>query len=155
MSTPVPYMERSRLYYGAQGFEPYIWAHNDDVPFTPPAKPLSESILALITTTSLQERDESDPRAVMSGSVAAPPSRLFANNLFWDRDATHLDDLNSYFPIDRLRELIADGRIGQLAGRFHCVPTEYSQNRTNNEDAPEILKRCREDDADVALLVPL
>jgi hypothetical protein len=35
------------------------------------------------------------------------------------------------------------------------VPTEYSQRRTIEQDAPEILRRCREDEADAALLVPL
>ena len=153
---PVRYMERTRRFYEAQGFEkPYAWARNDDVPFARPVKPLSESVLALITTASLQRRNETDSRAVMSGSVAAPPRRLFGDDLAWDRNATHLDDLNSYFPIDRLRESIAAGRLGELSGRFHCVPTEYSQRRTITVHAPEILKRCREDEADVALLVPL
>ena len=153
---PVRYMERTRRYYQAQGFEkPYAWARNDDVPFTAPAKPLHESVLALITTASLDRRVEADPRALMSGSVAAPPERLFGDFLAWDRNATHLDDLNSYFPIDRLRELIGRGKLGELAARFHSVPTEYSRRRTITEDAPEILKRCREDEADVALLVPL
>jgi hypothetical protein len=35
------------------------------------------------------------------------------------------------------------------------VPTEYSQRATSERDAPEILRRCREDGADAALLVPL
>ncbi len=153
---PVRYMERSRRYYEAQGFaKPYAWAHNQEVPFAVPAKPISESVLALITTASLQERDETDPRAPMSGSTAHPPRQLFANDLFWDRKATHMDDLSSYFPIEHLRELVAEGRIGELARRFHSVPTEYSQRRTLTRDAPEILKRCQEDAADIALLVPL
>lgn len=153
---PVPYMERSRLYYEAQGFErPYVWANFEDVPFAPLSKPLAESTLALITTASLYDRAASDPRAVASGATAEPPRRLFANDLSWDKKATHLDDLNSYFPIDHVRELVARGRIGRLAERFHCVPTEYSHRRTMASDAPEILKRCRHDSADVALLVPL
>jgi len=35
------------------------------------------------------------------------------------------------------------------------VPTDYSQRRTIEQDAPQILARCREDGVDVALLVPL
>ncbi len=159
MSTPtepVRYMERTRRYYEAQGYEkPYVWAHHDDIPFTTPNRPLSQSVLALITTASLNERQATDPRVVASGPVATGPQRLFADDLAWDRKATHLDDLNSYFPIDRLRELVAARRLGGLAARFHCVPTEYSQRRTRTLDAPEILKRCQEDGADAALLVPL
>jgi hypothetical protein len=152
----VPYMERSRLFYEAQGFDsPYTWAHFDAVPFVPLAKPLAESTLALLTTSSLYERQATDPREVASGSMAEPPARLHANDLAWDKRATHLDDLNSYFPIDHLTKLVSQGRIGRLAERFHCVPTEYSQRRTMAADAPELLQRCREDGVDVALLVPL
>ena len=153
---PVPYMARTRRYYAAQGFEKaYAWAHFDDTPFAPLAKSVADSTLALITTAALYDRQATDPRMVASGEVAEPPERLFGNDLSWDKRETHLDDLNSYFPIERLSELIADGRLGRLARRFHCVPTEYSQRRTMTNDAPEILARCQEDGADIALLVPL
>jgi hypothetical protein len=42
----------------------------------------------------------------------------------------------------------------RLAPRFHGVPTNRSQERTIEVDAPEILKRCLEDRADCAILVP-
>ena len=58
-------------------------------------------------------------------------------------------------PVERLKELEASGRIGALAERFHGVPTDYSQRRTLEIDAPEVLSRLRTDGADVALLVPL
>lgn len=153
---PVRYMDRTRRYYAAQGFEKaYAWAHFDDTPFAPLAKPVADSTLVLITTAALYDRQATDPRMVASGEVAEPPERLFGNDLSWDKRETHLDDLNSYFPIDRLRELVAEGRLGGIAPRFHCVPTEYSQRRTMTNDAPEILARCQEDGADIALLVPL
>ena len=156
MSQPVAYMERTRRYYAAQGFEKaYAWAHFDDAPFAPLAKPLADCTLALVTTAARYEREESDPRYVDSGSVSSPPQRLYADDLSWDKNATHLDDRGSYLPIEPLRELVAEGRLGALAPRFHCAPTEYSQRRTRQADAPEVLKRCREDGADIALLVPL
>ncbi|MCY4200462.1 MAG: hypothetical protein OXF31_11755 [Gammaproteobacteria bacterium] len=152
----VAYMERTRRYYAAQGFdEPYQWAHFDEVPLATPRKPLAQSRLALITTASLAPRVETDKRSLVSGFVDDPPTRLYAEDLFWDRKATHLDDLNSYFPIDHLKALADSGRIGALARRFHCLPTEYSQRRTLTVDAPELLRRCREDGADLAMLVPL
>ena len=153
---PIGYMERTRRYYEAQGFEkPYAWAHFDDIPFTPLAKPVSESTLVLITTMALYDRDESEVRQVASGSTVETPARLFGDDLSWDRTATHLEDRGSYFPIDALHELVCQGRVGALAERFHCAPTEYSQRRTRQADAPEILKRSREDGADIALLVPI
>ncbi len=39
--SPVPYMERTRNYYKAIGYDPYRWAHFIDVPFTPFTKTLS------------------------------------------------------------------------------------------------------------------
>ena len=153
---PVLYMERTRRYYEAHGFEKaYRWAQFDDVPFTALAKPLAESTLALVTTSALYNRQESDPRYVDSAATAAPPERLFADDLAWDKNATHMDDRPSYLPIEPLRELVAEGRLGALTERFHCAPTEYSQRRTREADAPEILQRCRADGADIALLVPL
>ena len=153
---PVPYMERTRLYYEAQGFEAaYVWAHFDDVPFAPLAKPLAESKLTLITTASLYDRSSTDAREVASASMTEPPPRLYANDLSWDKKTTHLDDRGSYLPIEQLTELVTHGRVGGLSKRFHCAPTTYSQKQTLERDAPEILRRCREDDVDVALLVPI
>ncbi len=57
--------------------------------------------------------------------------------------------------IAALRTLEQEGVLGRLAERFHCAPTEYSQRTTEQEDAPEILRRLRQDGADAALLVPL
>ncbi len=154
--SPVPYMDRSRRYYEGQGFDkPYVWAHFEDVPFTPLAKPLADSTLALFTTASLYARKSTDVREVASGELATPPKRLFADDLSWDKKATHLDDLNSYFPIDHLDDLVNTGNIGGLAQRFHCIPTEYSQRRTTEVDAPRLLDFLREDEVDVAMLVPL
>ena len=153
---PVDYMTRTRRYYEAQGFaKAYVWAHFRDVPFTPLAKPLADATLALVTTSALYDRAATDPRYVASAAMAPPPSRLYANDLAWDRNATHMEDRGSYFPVEPLAALVAQGRLGALAGRFHCVPTEYSQRRTLEGDAPEILRRCRDDGADIALLVPL
>ena len=156
MAEPIGYMERTRRYYEAQGFEKaYTWAHFDDIPFTPLQKPVSESTLVLITTMALYDRDGSDVRHVASGSTLETAARLYGDDLSWDRTATHLEDRESYFPINALHQLVSEGRIGKLAERFHCAPTEYSQRRTRQADAPEILTRCREDGADIALLVPI
>ena len=156
MADPIGYMERTRRYYEAQGFEkPYAWARFDDIPFTPLTKPVADSTLVLITTMALYDRNASDVRHVESCSTREPPDRLYGDDLSWDRTATHLNDRESYFPINMLNQLVRRGRIGALAERFHCAPTEYSQRRTRQADAPEILNRCRADGAEIALLVPI
>ncbi len=94
-------------------------------------------------------------KEVWSGGTSKPPERLYTSDLAWDKETTHTDDVESFLPIERLRAHLVAGRIGSLAARFHGVPTEYSQRRTIEVDAPEVLRRCREDEVDVALLVPL
>lgn len=156
MSEPVGYMERTRAYYAALGYEkPYVWAQFEDVPFTPLERPLSDATLTVITTAALYDRKPTDTRALASFQSANPPERLYANDLSWDKQATHMDDRNSYFPIDALNQCVASGRIGALAARFHCAATDYSIRRTLELDAPELLARAREDGADIALMVPL
>ena len=154
------YIDRTRNYYAAQGYErPYQWASFDSVPFTPLKKPLSESRLALVTTTGPWELQEKKvlrgKRQVWSGSTEDPPKRLFTDHLSWDKENTHTDDVESFLPIQRLREYVQQGRLGSLAPRFHGVPTDYSQRSTIEKDAPEILQRCLDDGVDIALLIPL
>jgi hypothetical protein len=160
--TFVSYIDRTREFYMAQGYaNPYQWAYFDAVPFRRLPGALSESRLTLVTTAS-PFREQCAPEAgllmskeVWAGPADAPPERLFTADLAWDKETTHTDDLDSFFPIHRLQEFVEAGRIGSLAARFHGVPTEYSQRRTIEQDAPEILRSCREDEVDAALLVPL
>ncbi|HSP97763.1 MAG TPA: hypothetical protein VL049_11030 [Candidatus Dormibacteraeota bacterium] len=156
--TFVSYIDKSREYYAARGYaNPYRWACFDDVPFAALQRPLAESVVTLITTAHLIPADGEPAwlHEVYSVPSDDPPARLTTDGLFWDRDATHTEDPDSYFPLRRLQEYARAGRIGRLARRLHGVPTEYSQRSTKERDAPDILRRCREDGADAALLVPL
>jgi hypothetical protein len=153
---PVRYIDRTHAWYAAQGFDrPYRYANHDDAPFMPLSRPLAQCTVALITTASLHPRAPLEPRAVASASTHGPPGRLHADDLSWDKAATHLDDRESFCPIGHLAALAGDGVIGALAPRFHCAPTEYSQRMTAEQDAPELLARLQADGADVAVLCPL
>ncbi len=159
--TFVSYIDRTREFYAALGYErPYQWAHHEEVPFAPLAKPLATCRVAVVTTASppgTHARPGSlrAGKAVWSGPVDPAPERLFTDHLSWDKEATHTEDVESFLPLAALGSFVASGRIGSVAPRFHGVPTDYSQRRNVEEDAPEILRRLREDAADVALLVPL
>ena len=156
MPQPVGYMERTRKYYKAQGFDkPYEWATFKEVPFAALKKPLSKSRVGLISTAALYDREASAPRFVDSFSTSAPPKRLYANDLSWDKNATHLNDRESYLPLHGLSEAINSGLIAGITPQFHCAPTEYSIRRTMAHDAPELLSRLQRDQADLALRVPL
>ncbi|HUG15767.1 MAG TPA: glycine/sarcosine/betaine reductase selenoprotein B family protein [Thermomicrobiales bacterium] len=162
----IPYMERTREYYLALGYgNPYRWARYDEAPFAPLTKPLGASRLALITTAAPQRPDAGDqgPGAklnaaskfyrVYSVPVDTPPDLRIAH-VSYDRVHTAARDPNTWLPLARLREAVAVGRVGALTARIHGAPTNRSQRTTVERDAPELLQRCREDGADVVLLVP-
>ena len=157
----VSYIDKSREYYLAQGFgNPYRWAHHRDTPFATLREPLVSSRIGLVTTASLVEGPTdpppmSVPRVVYAAPVDPPPARLYTAHRFWDKDATHTEDLDSFAPINRLREAATAGRIGGLSPGFYGIPTEYSQRKTIEYDAPEVVRLCREDGVDAALLVAL
>jgi D-proline reductase (dithiol) PrdB len=92
---------------------------------------------------------------VWSGMTTPPPQNLSTDRRAWDRESTHTEDRESYLPIEAASALAADGVIGGVTARFHCVPTQYSQRKTMEEHAPELLARVREDGADAALLCAL
>ena len=80
---------------------------------------------------------------------------MFTDDLSWDKEFTHTKDVPSFLPLEQLQQLEKEGVIGELAPRFHSVPTEYSKRSTVENDAPDILARCQEDQVDLAILVPL
>ena len=157
----VSYIDRSREYYAAQGYsKPYTWAHHDDVPFTPLRKPISECRVGLVTTAGrTQAEGMIGAGRLMRESYAEPanppPKSLFTDDLFWDKEATHTDDVDSFLPVNRLAEYAAGGRIGPVSPRFYGIPTDYSQGRTSQGAAPRILEWCREDGLDAVLLTAL
>jgi len=80
---------------------------------------------------------------------------MFTNDLFWDKDATHTNDLGSFLPLEHLATMQSEGRIGSASPRFYGIPTDYSQRRTREVDAPEVVAWCQDDELDVVILVPL
>ena len=163
--SPVPYMARTRTYYGTLGYPPYEWAHFDHVPFARLDKPLQESVVVLITTAApyRPELGDQGPGAAYNASAKFfrvytasldPVPDLRISHLGYDRAHTTAEDPNSWLPVNRLREAAASGRIGGLAERLVGVPTNRSQRVTLEQDAADALTACRDLGADVALLVP-
>lgn len=156
--TSVPYMERTRLYYRALGYDgDYTWAHFEDVPFARLKKPLADCRIGLVTTAGPPDRSNRDARGrkqVWSGNVSAPPTS-FDTDVAWDKEATHTDDRETFLPIDAATRLAGAGLFAGLTTRFHGAPTDYSHKKTLEQDAPEILRRLRDDGADAALLTAL
>ena len=163
---PIPYMQRTRDYYIAIGYDtPYRWAHYVDAPFTRLKKPLAQSRVALITTAAPYQPDKGDqgPGAAYNGSAkyytvfqgdTAQSHDTRISHIGYDRKHTTATDSGTWFPLPALHALAASGRIGNVAPRFFGAPTNRSHRVTIETDAPEILRYCLEDRVDVAVLVP-
>ncbi len=155
-TTDVPYMERTRDFYRAQGYtNDYQWAHYDDVPFTHLAKPLRNCRVAVVTTAMPDTESGRAQRQVYSCASHPIPSSLYTDDLSWHKTMTHTKDVGSFLPLRQLAICKNEELIGELSERFHSIPTEYSKRNTIENDAPEILARCQQDSVDVAILVPL
>jgi hypothetical protein len=160
--THVRYIDKTREYYQGEGYAtPYRWAHFDDVPFTPLARPLAKCTVGLVTTSEMVIRGceaeleaiENDPtRPTYSLPTTTPVEDLYSRKASYDRFATTLDDVDAYLPLTHLRQLVEDRRIAGLAPRFQVVHSQYSQRRTLTVDGPRILAELKEDRVDVAVL---
>jgi glycine/betaine/sarcosine/D-proline reductase family selenoprotein B len=163
---PIPYMQRTRDYYRAIGYTtPYRWAHYVDAPFQPLRKPLAQSRIAIVTTAAPFRPDKGDqgPGAAYNGAAkfyqvydgdTAKPHDLRISHIGYDRKHTTATDQNAWFPLPALLRAAATGRIGAVAPRFFGAPTNRSHRVTIETDAPEILRRCREDAVDAVIVVP-
>ncbi len=162
----VRYIDKTREYYRAQGYtKAYQWAHFDEVAFSPLGKPLSQCRIALVSTGEVMVRGTGDASedATQMGNLGGvysipadtPLGELYSPSHSYDKHHTTLEDVNAYFPIERLREAVADGRVAGMTPRAIGVFNAYSQRKTRERDAPEVLRRLREDGTDIAVLVPV
>ncbi|MBV1904818.1 MAG: hypothetical protein KUG75_01980 [Pseudomonadales bacterium] len=153
---PVNYIPRTRNYYRALGYEKdYIWAKHAESPFSKLKKPISQSRLAIITTAMPDDSMSGKARSVCTQTTITPPLEMYTDELAWDKQATHTQDVASFLPIAQCQRYVEDGFLGSLTELFYCIPSEYSQRQTIEVDAPAIVRGCIEQQADIALLVPL
>src|SRR5262245_1730179 len=139
---PIPYIARTREYYGALGYgEAYRWAHHVEVPFAPLQKPLAACRIALVTTAALYEPARGDQGPGAPYNAAAKFHRVYVHSVdgapdvcishvTYDRTHTTAEDPNSWFPLAQLKRVAAEGRIGAVAPRFIGAPTTRSQRTT-------------------------
>ena len=170
----VPYIDKTRDYYLKEGFsEPYRWAHFDSAPFTPLKKPLSECRVALITTAGFEIVPEGgfsykEVRELRKGTNTGtyalevfsvpsdtPKERVLFVKENHDRAQSDMGDADAFFPVTRLREFRDEGVLGSLASDYFRVRLNYSQRKVVEVDGAEVLRRCRADGVDVALLSPV
>lgn len=153
---------------------PYTYS---DGPFAVPAKPISESRVVLITSSGhfLEDRD---PRPfgveAMTQKEAVdrigdflkekpelatipkdtPRERLRVRHGGYDVSGAQVDP-NSVFPLEILREFERSEVIGELASEHYSFVGATSQKRLMKEVGPQWTRMLKEQEIDVALLVPV
>lgn len=136
----------------------------DSTPWTPVTKPLSRSTVALVTTAGVHLSTDTpfdmsdstgDPSFRVIPSTSATGELTITHDYYDHSDADR--DVNIVFPIDRLREMAGEERIGKLAARFYGFMGHIEENhieRFVGESLPSIARMMKDDGVDVALIVP-
>ncbi len=163
---PIPYMQRTRDYYQALGLRAVpvgalrrravhaagqaarsVACGPDHDGGALPARPRRPGPGGQVqrrrpsSTRSTPTRQRAPPTCAsrtLATTAPTPPPRISGRGCRWRA----------------LQAAVKTGRIGALTPRFHGAPTNRSQRVTIETDAPELLRRCREDGAEVAVLVP-
>lgn len=161
MASPVDYIQLTRSTYDALGFKAYTWVENDDAPpFEPMSRPVEDASLALIASGGIYRvgqkafhfKDDASYRLI---DYETPAEELRVTHFAYDlRDAR--SDPNVVFPLETLRQLVSEKRLGRLAPQaLTFMGGIYSARRVREELAPAIVDHVRELRADIALLVPV
>jgi len=166
MDQPIRYIERTRSYYLGLGYDnPYVWAHYIKVPFTRLQKPLSQSVLGLITTAVQFDPSKGDQGPGAPYNAAAKfyePYKSPINqkhdlriaHVGIDRKNANMTESECWFPLAAARRVVEMGRLQMVSPNFYGLPTNRSQRHTLEIDAPQILEMLRADYVDVAILIP-
>jgi D-proline reductase (dithiol) PrdB len=129
----------------------------------PLLRPLSESSLALVTSAGITqpgqppidgENIEGD-YTIRLLDIDTPVSDLRIWHTHFDVAAAQ-QDINVVYPVDRLKELAADGTIARVATPAVSFMGYFANVfRMRDEVAPAIVAAVRQSGADAALLVPV
>ncbi len=142
------------------GFDWVVYASPSRV--NPVRKPLAQLRVALVTTAGVHAA--ADPPFNLRSRTGDPSYREIRNDApFEQLHLSHVgyntrkvsEDVNCVFPLERLRELEADGIIDSLNDRhFSFMGYIPIVDVLLQEAGPEIAQKLRGDAADLVLLAP-
>jgi D-proline reductase (dithiol) PrdB len=130
----------------------------DDTPLLP-GKPLTGRRVAIISTAGLHKRGDR-PFRPGDGSYRVIPAETAASALVMSHVSVNFDrtgfqqDLNVVFPIDRLRDLVADGTVGSMASVHYSFMGAFPPAAAEPH-AQHLAGLLKADGVDAALLVPV
>lgn len=139
------------------------------IPWAPVKTPLARARVALLSTAglSMQGDEPFDMETERQRPTWGDPSwrRLRSDATGQTIEANHLhidtryirDDINVALPLDRLRELVAEGIVGEMADTHYSIMGYQGADSSalENESAPAIARAMLEERVDLALLAPV
>jgi D-proline reductase (dithiol) PrdB len=148
----------------ATAFKTYPWPTFATAPWTPLAKPLAESRIGVVTTGGLYRAGVQDAfdghapdgdwsfRAV---PAAVPIQTLAIAHEHFAHEVAQTD-MNTIFPLDRLRDLEAEGIVKGLADVHYSIMGYCPRAADLAEStAPAIAAGLQAAGADVAVVIPV
>ncbi len=126
------------------------------VPFTPFRGALEDAMVCLVSTAGVRERK--DRPFEVEGDVTYRVISGEATGADLAYDDSHYDhacvdrDINCVFPIDRLRELAAERRIGGITDRHFSLGFSQALRELREKTVPELARAVDKARPDVVLL---
>jgi len=142
----------------------YPWHQVDPVPWAEMETPLEEARVGLVVMACMTnpgdppfhgDAPENDPSIRVVNSDSDPQALV---NTYPGQAFNHAGlraDANLLIPLDRLRDMVADGEIGEIAPRTVSLCGHLPKpQKLIDFTAPEIARLFISDGVDVVLLVP-
>ena len=144
-------------------------ASHAEIPWSPFTKSLCEAKVALLSTAGLSMKGdvpfdmEYERQNPTRGDSTFRRLRADASAETLEANHLHIDtgyierDLNVALPLDRLRRLVAEGKIGSMAETHFSIMgfQGADSSQLENESAPAIAEIMRREEVDLALLAPV
>ena len=122
--------------------------------------PLAERRVALITTAGLHRVDD-DAFSFVDLSYRVIPGGADLASLTMTHSSVHFDrsgfreDVNTVFPLDRLRELAADGVVGSVADHHYSLMGAGWPPEMIEPTCVELARLLHDDEVTAVCLVPV
>lgn len=127
------------------------------IPYTPFNRDLSDTTIALVSTAGVHLKSQEPFNTDGDSSYRVIPSDTPASDLMVTH--THYDhaeadrDINCVFPIDRLREMVADKTIKGLNSEFYgMMGYTLRMKAVIDETGPEIAQKLERSPTELVLL---
>jgi D-proline reductase (dithiol) PrdB len=130
----------------------------DKVAFTSPP-PLSEATVAIVTTAALHHPNQEDFSPMDSGFRILYGNRRDYRLGHWSPNFDTMGfagDFNTVIPLDRLDELVADGKIGQVSDtHLSYAGNQFDLSGIRLDSGPAGAKLLKEKGVGIVLFTPV